>query len=80
MMSNSSDQCALNADGTLKPTAEIDFYFDEDNNVPMAGPTVATKGQSTCSSLSVCLYVLNICIRPNTQVEHWWTSDGAFGC
>ncbi len=54
-MSNSSDQCALNANGTLKPTAEIDFYFDEDDNVPMAGPTVATKGQSTCSSLSLSL-------------------------
>ncbi|KAK0443717.1 uncharacterized protein EV420DRAFT_1649188 [Desarmillaria tabescens] len=52
-MSNSSDQCALDTDGRLKPAAQIDFYFDKDDNVPMAGPTVATKGQSMCSSLSV---------------------------
>ncbi len=56
-MSNSSDQCALNADGTLKPTAEIDFYFDKDDNVPMAGPTAATKGQIICSSLSLSVFM-----------------------
>ncbi|SJK99091.1 uncharacterized protein ARMOST_02377 [Armillaria ostoyae] len=45
-MSNSSDQCALDTDGRLKPAAQIDFYFDKDDDVPMAGPAVGTKGHS----------------------------------
>ncbi|PBK59993.1 hypothetical protein ARMSODRAFT_982662 [Armillaria solidipes] len=43
-MSDPSDQCAVDANGQLKPAAKIDFYFDKDDNVPMSGPSAA--GQS----------------------------------
>ncbi|KAK0467671.1 hypothetical protein IW261DRAFT_1426420 [Armillaria novae-zelandiae] len=37
-MSDPSDQCALDANGNLKPAANINFYFNKDDNVPMSGP------------------------------------------
>ncbi len=44
-MSDSADQCALNANGKLKPAESINFYFDADDAAPMAGPD-ATTGKS----------------------------------
>ncbi|KAF5372628.1 hypothetical protein D9758_005262 [Tetrapyrgos nigripes] len=45
----SSEQCAVNADGSLKDANEIDFYHDPDDAAPIAGPsmTKAVRGQQT---------------------------------
>ncbi len=34
-MPDSSDQCALDANGKLKPAESINFYFNKDDAAPM---------------------------------------------
>ncbi len=41
-MPNSSDQCALDVKGKLKPAKSINFYFNKDDAAPMAGPDATT--------------------------------------
>ena len=42
-MVNSSDLgCAVHSDGTLKDASEIEWHFEEDDNLPIA-PTGATS-------------------------------------
>ncbi len=53
-MSDPSDQCAVDANGHLKPATKIDFYFDKDDDVPMSGPGAA--GQSDGSSALFFLF------------------------
>ncbi|KAF5348215.1 hypothetical protein D9758_014636 [Tetrapyrgos nigripes] len=36
----SSEQCAVNADGSLKDANEIDFYHDPDDAAPITGPSM----------------------------------------
>ncbi len=52
-MSNSSEQCALDANGKLKPAKSINFFFDKDDTVPITGPDAAL---SKMKSMLLVLY------------------------
>ncbi|SJL02917.1 uncharacterized protein ARMOST_06258 [Armillaria ostoyae] len=46
-VSSSSDQCALNEDGTLKDASEIQFFHDADSAAPLkAGPSNAPAAEA----------------------------------
>ncbi len=50
-MPDSSDQCALDANGKLKPAESINFYFNKDDAAPMAGPDATTC--KSCDALGI---------------------------
>ncbi len=50
LASTSSDQCALNEDGSLKDASEIQFYHDVDSVAPLnASSSNASAGMYTLS-------------------------------
>lgn len=45
-MATSSNPCALNANGSLKDAADIEWFHDPDNGAPLAFTTTVTKSWS----------------------------------
>ena len=48
----SDSACALRPDGTLKDAAEIEFFNDVDDDVPMAAVSTASASRPSMSSFS----------------------------
>ena len=38
-----SDQCALNADGSLKDASDIQWFYDKDDDQPLLAPAATAQ-------------------------------------